>query len=138
MKSESEAVQVEKKHTPLSPAEWSLMEYIWETRRCTGREAAEYCARENGWSRTTTLTLLRRMVDKGAVACDESGKINRYTPLIEREDAAMRETGDFLRRVYKGSVSMMLSAMTRKRELSRDEIEELREILRQAEEEGEK
>lgn len=91
-------------------------------------------ARRNGWSRTTTLTLLRRLVDKGAAECDESGRPNRYTPLIEREDAAMQETGDFLRRVYKGSVSMMVSAMTRKQELSRQEIDELREILRQAEE----
>lgn len=123
-----------KKHTPLTPAEWSLMEFIWEVRSCTGREAAAYCARQNGWSRTTTLTLLRRLVDKRAAACDENGRPNRYTPLIEREDAAMQETGDFLRRVYKGSVSMMLSAMTQKQELSREEIGELREILRQAEE----
>ncbi len=125
---------MEKKHTPLTPAEWSLMEFIWEARSCTGREAAAYCARQNGWSRTTTLTLLRRLVDKGAAECDESERPNRYTPLIEREDAAMQETGEFLRRVYKGSVSMMLSAMTRKQELSREEIDELREILRQAEE----
>lgn len=126
---------MEKKHTSLSPAEWSLMEFIWAAGTCTGREAAEYCARRNGWSRTTTLTLLRRVVDKGAVGCDESGKLNRYTPLIDREDAALQEAGDFLRRVYKGSVSMMLSAMTRKQELSREELEELRGILRQEEEE---
>ncbi len=64
------------------------------------------------------------------------GTRNRYTPLIEREDAALQETDDFLRRVYKGSVGLMLSAMTKKQELSREEIDELREILRHAEKEG--
>lgn len=129
---------MEKEHTSLTPAEWSLMEFIWEAGSCTGREAAEYCARRSGWSRTTTLTLLRRLVDKGAAACDEGWRPHRYAPLIDRGDAAMRETGDFLRRVYNGSVSMMVSAMTRKQELSQQEIAELREILRQAEGEGPK
>ncbi len=123
-------------HISFTPAEWSLMEYLWENPSVTGREAAGYCAERIGWSRTTTLTVLRHLVEKGAVACDESGTRNRYTPLIRREDAALRETDDFLRRVYKGSVGLMLSAMTKKQELSREEINELREILRQAEKEG--
>lgn len=126
----------EKNHISLTPAEWNLMEYLWERSAITGREAARHCAEHIGWSRTTTLTVLRRLVEKGAVACDESGVRNRYTPLIERQDAALRETDDFLRRVYKGSVGMMLSAMTKKQELSKEEIDELREILRQAEREG--
>ncbi len=126
----------EQEHMSLTPAEWSLMEYLWENPSITGREAAKHCAEQIGWSRTTTLTVLRHLVEKGAVACDESGARNRYTPLIEREDAALQETDDFLRRVYKGSVGMMLSAMTKKQELSREEIDELREILRQAEKEG--
>ncbi len=126
----------EKNHISLTPAEWSLMEYLWENSPITGREAAKYCAEHIGWSRTTTLTVLRHLVEKDAVACDESGARNQYAPLIEREDAALQETDDFLRRVYKGSVGMMLSAMTKKQELSKEEIEELREILRQAESEG--
>ncbi len=125
-----------KDHISFTPAEWNLMEYLWERSTVTGREAAKHCAGQTGWSRTTTLTVLRRLVEKGAVACDESGARNRYTPLIERENAALRETDDFLRRVYQGSVGMMLSAMTKKQELSKEEIDELREILRQAEREG--
>ena len=117
----------------LSPAEWGLMEYIWEHSPCTGREAAEFCARQNGWSRTTTLTVLRHLVDKGAVRCDGSGTRNSYAPILQRDDAAMRETQGFLRRVYKGSVGLMLTAMTKKQELTKEEIAELREILRNAE-----
>ncbi len=128
----------EKNHMSLTPAEWSLMEYLWERATVTGREAAKHCAEHIGWSRTTTLTVLRRLVEKGAAACDESGVRNRYTPLMEREDAALQETDDFLRRVYKGSVGMMLSAMTKKQELSKEEIDELREILQRAEREAPK
>ena len=57
-----------------------------------------------------------------------------YSPCLRREEAAQRETGNFLNRVYKGSVSMMMSAITQKQELTREEIDELYAILRQAEE----
>jgi len=36
----------------------------------------------------------------------------------------MRETEDFLNRVYKGSVSMMISTITKQQELTQEEIDE--------------
>ena len=53
---------------------------------------------------------------------------------MSREAAALQETEDFLERVYKGSIGMMLSAFTKKQNLSKSEIEELRAILKEAEE----
>ena len=117
----------------LTAAEWHLMECLWEKNPRTGREATEYLERQAGWSRSTTLTMLRRMTDKGLVACSEESGVKAYTPLLAREDAQRRTTEDFLHRVYHGSVSLMMSAITQKQELSRREIDELYAILRQAE-----
>ena len=116
----------------LTTAEWSLMEYLWENALCTGREVSDHFRDLTGWSRTTTLTLLDRAVKKGAVLCDKSSGMHTYSPLIAREDALMQETEAFLSRACKGSVSMMMSAITKKQELSREEIDELYAILRQA------
>lgn len=118
----------------LTPTEWNLMECLWEESPRTGRQATEYLEQSMGWSRSTTLTLLRRMTEKGFVRCLEVDGMKVYEPLIQREDAAQQETGSFLNRVYKGSVSMMVSAITQKQRLSREEIDELYAILRQAEE----
>ena len=52
---------------------------------------------------------------------------------MQREEAASRETEDFLSRVYKGSVSLMLSAMTQKKALSQNEIDELYAMLKELE-----
>ncbi|NLT58685.1 MAG: BlaI/MecI/CopY family transcriptional regulator [Clostridiales bacterium] len=120
----------------LTPAEWNLMECLWESAPRTGREAAEHLRVHVGWTRSTTLTLLRRMTEKGILRCDEIGGIKSYFPLVRREDAVMRETEDFLSRVYKGSVSLMVNAITKKQALSQAEIEELYAILRRAEEAG--
>ena len=118
----------------LTPAEWNLMECLWESAPRTGRETVEYMRAHVGWNRSTTLTMLRRMSEKGLISCDESGEVLCYRPNVQREEAALRETHSFIDRVYKGSVSMMLSAMTEKQELSREEIDKLYAILRQAEE----
>ena len=79
--------------------------------------------------------MLRRMTDKGLISCDEAGAVLQYSPLIDRDAAVQRETGNFLNRIYNGSVSMLVSTMTREQKLSKSELEELREILQQAEEE---
>ena len=118
----------------LTPTEWHLMECLWDRSPRTGREAAEYLARSQGWSRSTTLTLLRRMTAKGFIDCHEENGINVYAPLLDRSDAAVRETESFLSRVYRGSVSTLLSAVTQQQSLTKAEIDELYDIIRQAEE----
>ena len=118
----------------LTPSEWLLMECLWEHSPCTGREAVEDLRLRAGWSRSTTLTMLRRMTEKGLIACDEASAVLQYSPLIDRDVAVLRETGNFLNRIYNGSVSMLVSTMTREQKLSKSELEELREILKQAEE----
>ena len=121
--------------TIFTPTEWKLMECLWAHGAVTGREAVEDLQRTAGWSRSTTLTLLRRMTEKGVISCtDGDGGVKLYTPLVAREDAAQRETDDFLSRVYRGSVSQLLSAMTEKQKLSKEEIDELYAILQREEE----
>ena len=124
------------KENGLTGAERNVMECLWASSPRTGREATEYLEKSVGWTKSTTLTMLRRMTEKGLIKCDGSGEVRLYSPLVAREDAAMRETGDFINRVYKGSVGLMMSAMTEKQMLTKDEIDELYAILKKAEEDG--
>ena len=118
-----------------TPTEWKLMECLWEKGSVTGREAVDYLHAHAAWSRSTTLTMLRRMTEKGVIACvDHADGVKTYAPLVSRQQAAQRETHDFLSRVYHGSVSQMVSAVTEKQSLTQQEIEELYAILRRAQE----
>lgn len=125
---------MEQVHSPLTPAEWHVMECLWQHNPCTGREATEYLSRHAGWSRSTTLTMLRRMCEKGLIACEEAKGVNTYSPLLRQEDATLLETQSFLQRVYHGSVSMMLSTFAKKQALTQEEIDALYAILEQAKE----
>ena len=125
---------MEKKQINLTDAEWNVMECLWEKSPRTGRETIDWLKERMGWSRSTTLTLLRRMEEKGAVGSDAQKEPKHFFPLITREQAALSETESFLDRVYKGSLGMMLSAFTQKQKLSKSEIDELYAILKEAEE----
>ena len=127
---------MEDKHLSLTQAEWSVMECLWEAGPLTGREVTERMERRCGWSRSTTLTLLGRLERKGALKSVPAEKGPRvFSPLLKREDAALGETRDFLDRVYQGSLSLMVSSLTRKQALSREELDELYALLRELEEE---
>ena len=120
----------------LTSAEWRVMECLWERSPLTGREITELMRARCNWSRSTTLTLLSRLEAKGAVAGDSDTGKKTFSPLICREDAALQETENFLERVYKGSLSLMVSSMTRKQSLSQKEIDELYAILKEMEANG--
>ena len=118
----------------LTPAEWHVMEYLWQHGTSTGRDATDYLSTRVGWSRSTTLTMLRRMSEKGIIICSEANGTKVYTPNMRQEDATIRETQSFLDRIYHGSVSMMLSTFTKSQTLSDSEIAQLHAILDQAKE----
>jgi hypothetical protein len=62
----------------------------------------------------------------------EGGRAREYYPLVRKEDVALSETKSLIDRVFKGSVNMMMSALVRSDELSKDEISELQAILKKA------
>ena len=117
----------------LTSAEWSVMECLWQKAPRTGREATEWLQERMGWNRSTTLTLLRRMETKGAVVSSSEGGMKSFRPLIRREDAVRQETEDFIGRVYQGSLSLLVSSLTKKQALPQEEIDELYAILRKME-----
>ena len=118
----------------LSEAEWNIMESLWEESPKVGSRIVADMAGRVGWSRITTLTMLKRMTEKGLIACEDNGRMRVYVPLIERETAVKKETDNFLKRVYHGSASMLVSSFIKKQRLTTEELSELRQILDRAEE----
>ena len=121
------------KNLILTEAEWTVMECLWEKSPRTGRETVAWLDQKMGWTRSTVLTMLRRLEAKGAVAGDTEGELKTFRPLIAREDVAVRETENLLDRAYKGSLSLLVSSLTKKQSLPQNEIDELYAILREME-----
>lgn len=123
------------KQVVLSDGEWKLMKLLWEHQPMTLGDLVEALKEDTAWSKGTVFTMLRRMSAKGIVRMDDSGKYQQYYPVLEKDDAVLAETKSFLERVYDGSIGMMISAMAHEKRLSKSEIDELYEIIREAREE---
>ena len=118
----------------LTNSEWYVLDCLWERSPMTVMELVAALGDRPGWAKSTTITTLRRMEDKGLVLCRTQGRTKHYSPAVSKDRAVRRETRSFLDKVYQGSVGMMVSAMAEDKALSRAEIDELYEILRRAEE----
>ena len=118
----------------LTNSEWYVLDCLWERPSMTVMELVSALGDRPGWAKSTTITTLRRMEDKGLVLCTVEGRTKHYAPAVQRDQAARRETRSFLDKVYRGSVGLMVSALAEDRALSKAEIDELYEILRKAEE----
>lgn len=115
----------------LNASEWNVLNCLWEEHPRTVMQLVADLERSVGWAKSTTITTLRRMEEKGLVSVEQAGRSKSYTPAVEREQAVTAETRSFLDRVYQGSVGLMMSAMAKRQELSAVEVAELRAILDQ-------
>ena len=115
----------------LNASEWHVLNCLWENHPRTVMQLVADLEGSVGWAKSTTITTLRRMEEKGLVRVGQAGRGKSYTPAVEREQAVSAETHSFLDRVYQGSVGLMMSAMAKRQELSADEVAELRAILDQ-------
>lgn len=120
----------------LSEAEWKVMNLLWEEAPQTMMQLTNHLKETTGWTKHTVMTFLKRMEEKGAVRYEEGGRAKLYYPKVDRTEAVLQETEEFLEKVFDGRMGLMLNTMVEQQALSREEIRELYEILRQAEEQS--
>ncbi len=120
----------------LSEAEWKVMDLLWEEAPRTIMQITNHFRETTGWTKHTVMTFLRRMEEKGAVLYEEGARARQYYPDIEKDEAAFQETEEFLDKVFHGRLGLMLNTMVERKALSGEEISELYEILKKAEEES--
>lgn len=120
----------------LSESEWKVISLLWENAPQTMMQITKHFKETTGWTKHTVMTFLRRMEEKGAVHYEEGERAKLYYPDIEKDEAALQETEEFLDKVFDGRMGLMLNTMVEKKALSKEEIDELYEILRKAEENG--
>lgn len=120
------------KKNKLSEAEWKILSLLWEREPMTITNIIAGLKDETGWSKSTVITLLGRMEEKGAVRYEQGKNARLYYSVLKRDDAAVPETRSFLRRMYSGSLGLMINSLLEQGELSDEEIAELTDIIENA------
>lgn len=117
------------KKISLSVMEWKLMDRLWESAPKTITQLTRELEPDTGWAKGTVISFLGRLVAKGAVRYEEGAKARQYYPAVSYDAVAAHETESFLRRVYGGSVGLMINSLAGRDALSRQDIQALRSLL---------
>lgn len=111
----------------LFDSELKVMEPLWEGGPQTAGELAKRLAAVVGWNRNTTYTVIKKLIDKGAVSRSDPGFL--CTPLVTREEVQRQETDSLISRLFGGSATQFLSAFLSERDLTPAEADQLRELI---------
>ena len=114
----------------LPDSELELMVILWRAGKPMTRvEIEEKLSVKGKWSKTTVLSFLARLEEKGFVRVEKEGRSNCYIPLVEESDYLQQESGTILKRLYGSSVKKFVAALYDGNELSEGQIEELKDYL---------
>lgn len=111
----------------LFDSELKIMEVLWKEGEQTAGQLAAILKERTGWNRNTTYTVIKKLVDKGAVERSEPGFVCKA--LVTREQVRQREANDLLSKLFDNSADLFLSAYLHGKQLSHAEIERLKALV---------
>jgi BlaI family penicillinase repressor len=118
-----------KEFPQISDAEWQVMKIIWDKSPITANEVIEKLKPNTQWKPKTIKTLIKRLVDKKALGFHNEGKAYLYYPIVPENEALKVESEAFLKKVFNGSLNLMLANFIEDERLSEQEIKELKRII---------
>ena len=88
------------KQLSLGPLEAEILNIIWELGSATVKDVHERILADpdRELAYTSVTTVLRRLTQKGWLACDNKGRIFSWKPLVSREEAKVLEAYEKLHR----------------------------------------
>ena len=113
----------------LTKPEWMLMEALWARSPLFLSELMEATADAVHWNRSSYLTYLKRMTDRGLIAYKTISGNRCYSPLVRREDCIERERASLIAKLTESNARLLLVSMIEKSELSREDQAELGNLI---------
>ena len=113
--------------TKLYDSELKVMEILWKQGEVTAKKIAEELDRQIGWSKTTTYTVIKKCINKGAIERKEPNFTCR--PLISKEEAQKYETRELIEKMYDGCPDQLIAALIGEKSLDQAGILRLKELV---------
>ena len=118
----------------LRPGELQLriLEILWDRGESSVSEVYAVLVPERRLAPTTVATMLRKMETRGLVAHREEGRAFIYRAAVRSEDVARGAGEHFVERLFEGSLTDAVQHLLQTRDVSRDELDQLAKLIREA------
>ena len=117
----------------LFSSEIRVMELLWKNGEMTTKEIASSLSESIGWSKTTTYTVIKKCVEKGAVLRRDPGFFCKAA--VSKNEVQETEAFELIDRLFEGSPDLLVSALIGSGKISREQLQNLREMVRNMEDE---
>lgn len=111
----------------LFDSELKVMQVLWENGDTSAKDIAAALGSQVGWSKTTTYTVIKKCIGKGAVSRTDPNFICHAE--VSFNEAREYETDELISKMYNGSADMLAASLLSSDRLSRDEIQRLKELV---------
>lgn len=112
----------------ITKAQEDLLKALWEIKEGAVSDVLESLP-EPKPAYNTVATVIKVLEKKGYVAHRTYGKTNVYYAVVSKKDYAQHVMKDTFRGLFNGSLHQMVSAFVRSKEVSLNDLEELKEML---------
>lgn len=117
-----------KKIPSLGEQEMDILKYISLNSPISVREVAQHFEVEKQLARTTVLTVMERLRKKGFLQRSQADGVFKYKAQFATGDVLSSKVSDFVEKTLGGSVGPLLSYFMSSKNLSDDEIVQLKKL----------
>ena len=111
----------------LFDSELKIMNIVWENEPISAKDISLIAAKEIGWNKNTTYTIIKKLIEKNAISRMEPNFV--CASLIKKEDLQKYETKSLIDKLYNGSKKAFFAAFIEKNDLTSDDIAELKAMI---------
>jgi predicted transcriptional regulator len=111
----------------LFDSELNIMEILWREGDTTAKRIAEITKEKIGWSKTTTYTIIKKCLDKGAIERQEPNFVCRAR--VTQEQVQQYETTELINKMYNGAPDRLIASLLGQRRLTSEEISRLKQLI---------
>ncbi len=106
-------------------SEYRFCEILWENEPVSSTKLVRLCNEKLEWKKSTTYTVIKRLAQRGVLESKDA----IVTSLVSKEEVLAAESAEVVERNFKGSLPDFIAAFTRKKSLSKQEVEEIQKII---------
>ncbi len=106
-------------------SEYRFCLILWEHEPVNSTKLVQLAKENLGWSKATTYTVIRRLCERGVLKNENT----IVTSLISKEEAQKSRLEEMVEETFEGSMPAFIAAFSKSKRLSKDEVEQLRQLI---------
>lgn len=115
------------KEMRLHEGELNVMELLWSNKVLAAKDISKIIKEYIGWEKNTTYTVIKRLIDKGAISREDPGFLCRAE--VTKKQVQDIETKALLTKMYNGSLTTFITDYLGDCKLTTEQVIELQRVL---------